>query len=40
MFDSLGETQIFGLGRGDGIGRQLPELPGVNLGDRLTFSSA
>lgn len=40
MYASLGETRIFGLGRGEGIGAAILEPPGVTLGDRLTCSSA
>jgi hypothetical protein len=40
MYASLGESRIFGLGRGEGIGPKFPERPGVNLGDKLTCSSA
>lgn len=40
MYESLGETLTFGLGRGDGIGPKLPLGAVVILGERFTFSSA
>lgn len=40
IYASPGESRIFGLGRGEGIGAQLPEWPGDTLGDSLTCSSA
>lgn len=40
MYESLGDILIFGLGRGEGIGTELPKKPGVGLGDKFTCSNA